>query len=76
MLIACFLGGAMESIPCSRVGHLYREFDRFAVDTLLANNEKSIGWYLNRNDARVAEVWMDEYKQLFYDARGLEVFLK
>lgn len=64
-------GGAMESIPCSRVGHVYREFDRFAVDPQLKFAEHTIGWYLNRNDARVAEVWMDEYKKLFYEARGL-----
>ena len=22
----------MEQIPCSHIGHIYREFDRFAVD--------------------------------------------
>lgn len=27
---------------------------------------------LNRNDARVAAVWMDEYTDLFYRLRGLE----
>ena len=25
-------GGSMEQIPCSHIGHIYREFDRFAVD--------------------------------------------
>ena len=30
-----------------------------------------IGFYLNRNDARVAEVWLDQYKQLFYRFRRL-----
>ena len=62
-------GGSMEQIPCSHVGHIYREFDRFAVDPGLAG--KHIGTALDRNDMRVAEVWMDDYKSLFYDARGL-----
>jgi hypothetical protein len=62
-------GGSMENIPCSHIGHIYREFDRFAVDPGLKNVK--IGTALDRNDIRVAEVWMDEYKELFYDARGL-----
>jgi len=62
-------GGSMEQIPCSHIGHIYREFDRFAVDPGLKG--KQIGVSLDRNDIRVAEVWMDEYKKLFYDARGL-----
>ncbi|EGD75657.1 hypothetical protein PTSG_07775 [Salpingoeca rosetta] len=61
-------GGSMESIPCSNVGHIYRHFDRFAVDPLLDN--KKIGPILDRNDLRVAEVWMDEYKEIVYDTRG------
>lgn len=59
----------MENIPCSHVGHVYRNFDRFAVDPSLDNVD--VGKALNRNDMRVAEVWLDEYKALFYQARGL-----
>lgn len=44
----------MESIPCSNVGHIYRSFDRFAVDDLL--DKSKIGTILDRNDMRVAEV--------------------
>lgn len=62
-------GGSMENVPCSHVGHIYRDFDRFAVDPLL--EDKKIGPILDRNDMRVAEVWMDDYKRAFYDARGL-----
>lgn len=62
-------GGTMENIPCSHVGHVYRNFDRFAVDPSLENVD--VGKALNRNDMRVAEVWLDEYKALFYQARGL-----
>jgi hypothetical protein len=60
-------GGSMENIPCSHVGHVYRNFDRFGVDPALENVD--VGKALNRNDMRVAEVWMDEYKKLFYDVR-------
>eukprot|EP00039_Didymoeca_costata_P029384 m.24449 g.24449 ORF g.24449 m.24449 type:complete len:719 (+) comp7608_c1_seq2:260-2416(+) len=63
-------GGSMESIPCSNVGHIYREFNRFGrqQDPLLKN--VNIGSVLNRNDARVAEVWLDDYKQIYYNFRG------
>lgn len=44
----------MEEIPCSNVGHIYRHFDRFAVDPLLKSGQ--IGPILDRNDLRVAEV--------------------
>lgn len=47
-------GGSMENIPCSHIGHIYREFDRFAVDPGLKN--KNIGKALDKNDIRVAEV--------------------
>lgn len=49
-------GGTMEALPCSNVGHIYREFNRFdnAFDPLIKNVH--IGRVLNRNDARVAEV--------------------
>ncbi|EDQ90491.1 uncharacterized protein MONBRDRAFT_24325 [Monosiga brevicollis MX1] len=63
-------GGSMESVPCSGVGHIYRNFDRFAVDPLLEKGR--IGHILDRNDLRVAEAWMDEYKQIVMDTRGFE----
>ncbi|EGD79205.1 polypeptide N-acetylgalactosaminyltransferase 6 [Salpingoeca rosetta] len=62
-------GGSMEWIPCSNVGHIYREFNRFSVDPKLKS--VNVGYYLDRNDIRVAEVWMDEYKKIFYDFRHL-----
>ncbi|CAK9102562.1 unnamed protein product, partial [Durusdinium trenchii] len=54
-------GGTLEVMPCSNIGHIYREFDRFGVDRQLKSD---IGKILDRNDARVAEVWMDDYKEL------------
>ena len=62
-------GGSMEWVPCSNVGHIYREFNRFSVDPQL--KQVNVGYYLDRNDIRVAEVWMDEYKKIFYDFRHL-----
>ena len=66
-------GGSMESIPCSNVGHIYREFNRFGKkqDPQLVGVD--ISTILNRNDARVAEVWLDEYKDIFYHFRGSKV---
>lgn len=58
----------METMPCSNIGHIYREFNRFGVDPQLGGVD--IGAVLDRNDARVAEIWMDEYKQLYYNYRG------
>lgn len=58
-----------QVMPCSNVGHIYREFDRFGVDPQLKSI--NVGTYLARNDARVAEVWLDEYKQLFYNYRNI-----
>lgn len=51
-------GGLMEVVPCSHVGHLYR------VSTYSFNGvEHEIK---NRNNVRVVDVWMDEYKDYFY----------
>eukprot|EP00434_Breviolum_minutum_P032561 symbB.v1.2.028799.t1/scaffold3087.1/size63987/2 len=62
-------GGTMEVTPCSNIGHIYREFDRFGVDRQLKTN---IGKILDRNDARVADVWMDDYKELFFKYRHMK----
>jgi polypeptide N-acetylgalactosaminyltransferase len=54
-------GGMMVDAPCSRVGHVYRKFAPFP------NNAK--GDFVGRNYRRVAEVWMDEYKEVLYKRR-------
>ncbi|XP_048244239.1 polypeptide N-acetylgalactosaminyltransferase 11-like [Haliotis rufescens] len=56
-------GGRMEIVPCSRVGHVFRHFRPYGstngVDTT------------TRNSLRVALVWMDKYKEYFYDLKPL-----
>jgi polypeptide N-acetylgalactosaminyltransferase len=51
-------GGQLEIIPCSRVGHIFRDF-----------NPNSIRGTLTKNILRLAEVWMDEYKEYHYARR-------
>ncbi|XP_067842890.1 LOW QUALITY PROTEIN: polypeptide N-acetylgalactosaminyltransferase 5 [Heptranchias perlo] len=52
-------GGEIEIIPCSRVGHIFRDGNPY---TFPKNKIKTV----ERNLARVAEVWLDEYVDVFY----------
>lgn len=52
-------GGEIEIIPCSRVGHIFRNDNPYSFP-------KDRIRTVERNLARVAEVWLDEYKELFY----------
>ncbi|XP_046556794.1 putative polypeptide N-acetylgalactosaminyltransferase 9 [Haliotis rubra] len=58
---AWMCNGSVELLPCSHVGHIFRH-----------NNP--IHWPIpgsvRRNAARVAEVWMDDYKKFFYETTG------
>ncbi|CAB3246643.1 unnamed protein product [Arctia plantaginis] len=51
-------GGTLETIPCSRVGHVFRSFHPYGMPA--SSDTHGI------NTARMAEVWMDEYAELFY----------
>ncbi|CAC5414918.1 GALNT [Mytilus coruscus] len=51
-------GGKLEFIPCSRVGHIFRSSHPYTFP----GNKDTHGI----NSMRLAEVWMDEYKRLFY----------
>ena len=48
----------METLPCSRVGHIFRNFHPYTFP----GDKDTHGI----NTARTVEVWMDEYKDLFY----------
>ena len=55
-------GGTLEIIPCSHVGHIFRKRSpykwRSSVNVVL------------RNNVRLAEVWLDDYKKYYYDRIG------
>ncbi|NWY54990.1 GALT5 acetylgalactosaminyltransferase, partial [Chionis minor] len=52
-------GQPIEIVPCSRVGHIFRNDNPYSFP-------KDRVRTVERNLARVAEVWLDEYKELFY----------
>ena len=74
-------GGRIVDAPCSRVGHIYRQFMPYSfppgtsVNKVTNFNGSFNVFVLNafryplQNFKRVAEVWMDEYKEYFYKKR-------
>lgn len=52
-------GGSLEIIPCSVVGHIFRTRSPHSFP----NGVDVIA----RNQVRLAEVWMDDYKKIFYN---------
>lgn len=53
-------GGNLEIVPCSRVGHIFRK------ENSPYNFPNGVSKTLAKNFNRLAEVWMDEYKELYY----------
>ncbi|KAE9416924.1 hypothetical protein Angca_005978, partial [Angiostrongylus cantonensis] len=53
-------GGRVEILPCSHVGHVFRHISPHDIPG------NSSGKILDGNMIRVSEVWMDEWKFLFY----------
>ena len=55
-------GGTLEFIPCSIVGHIFRKNHPYGFP--IATRD-----YHGLNSKRLAEVWMNDYKRLFYAQR-------
>lgn len=54
---AWMCGGSLEFIPCSRVGHIFRAAHPYSF-----GNKDTHGL----NSKRLADVWMDDYKRLYF----------
>lgn len=52
-------GGRLEILPCSRVGHVFRK----ATPYHFPGGTTQI---VNHNNARLVDVWLDEWSEFFY----------
>lgn len=52
-------GGTLLIVTCSHVGHVFRKATPYTFPG-------GTGQIINKNNRRLAEVWMDEYKNFFY----------
>ncbi|CAO1355695.1 unnamed protein product [Diamesa serratosioi] len=52
-------GGSLQEVPCSRIGHVFRAFT-------LSRKHENVTDFVAYNNKRVAEVWMDDYKEFVY----------
>ena len=55
--------GKLMEVPCSRVGHVFRNFNKFRKFGDLD--------FVGMNNKRIAEVWMREYKEYIYKRNPL-----
>ena len=56
-------GGRLLTVPCSRVGHVFR--DRSPYKWQPGVN------VVQKNSIRCAEVWMDDYRHIYYGRKGI-----
>ncbi|XP_053679211.1 putative polypeptide N-acetylgalactosaminyltransferase 9 [Anopheles nili] len=61
-------GGRMVIVPCSRVAHIRKQQHPY-----LQSVGKDV---VMKNSLRLAEVWMDEYKQVMFDVYGVPQYLE
>ncbi|XP_019905762.2 polypeptide N-acetylgalactosaminyltransferase 15 isoform X2 [Esox lucius] len=60
-------GGSMEVVPCSRVAHLGRHHPPY----LLPDQE-----ILQRNKIRIADIWLEAYRKIYYKRDTLAHFIR
>lgn len=60
-------GGSMEVVPCSRVAHL----DHHSLPYTFPDQD-----LLQSNKIRIAELWMDAYRRIFYRRDTLAHFIR
>uniref|UniRef100_A0A182Q2R3 Ricin B lectin domain-containing protein n=1 Tax=Anopheles farauti TaxID=69004 RepID=A0A182Q2R3_9DIPT len=61
-------GGKMVTVPCSRVAHIQKVGHPY-----LRDEKKDV---VRANSIRLAEVWLDEYKQVIFDIHGIPHYLE
>lgn len=61
-------GGSLLILPCSRVGHVFRGILPYVFPNMYGGGDVR-----QKNYQRVAEVWMDDYKHLYYAATGFKL---
>ena len=52
-------GGSLEISTCSHVGHVFRKSTPYSFP---GGTSKIV----NKNNARLAEVWLDDWKEFYY----------
>ena len=55
-------GGVLEIVPCSHVGHIFRKRSPYKW-----RDGENV---LRRNTVRLAEVWLDDYKEIYFRKIG------
>ncbi|WAQ94220.1 GALT9-like protein [Mya arenaria] len=58
-------GGTLETIPCSHVGHVFQKRSPYKWDS-----KRNV---VKRNLVRLAEVWLDEFKEYYYQRIGRDL---
>ncbi|KAF8570467.1 hypothetical protein P879_05795 [Paragonimus westermani] len=59
-------GGVLEIVVCSHIGHVFRSKSPYKWVSKVANPVKF-------NSVRVAEVWLDDYKYIYYDRLNFDL---